>query len=85
MLAKLFPELKLVTDTLLFHNLKKQQVKKQAGATMAETFICVEAIQFTKVSGLLLCTRNWLVEQKVSALFDFHSFRESFTIWLALC
>ena len=36
----------------------EQQVKKQAGPTMAETFICVEAIQFTKVSGLLLCTRN---------------------------
>ena len=45
------------------------EAKKQAGVTMCEFSFCVEAIMFTKLSGLLLYgQKNWLVKEKESAL-----------------
>ena len=44
------------------------EAKKQACATTAESSSLVEAILFTKVSGLLSWVRNWIIKQKDSAL-----------------
>ena len=47
---------------------RNDKVKKQAGISTAESSFCVEAITFTKVSGLPPWMRNRLVEQKDSVL-----------------
>ena len=47
---------------------RNDKVKKQTDISMAESFFCVEAITFTKVSGMPPWMRNRLVEQKDSVL-----------------
>ena len=49
-------------------NSRNERVKKKACATTAGSSFCIEAITFTKVSGLSLWARYWLVQQKDSAL-----------------
>ena len=42
---------------------RNDKTKKQVCATMADSSFCVEAIAFTKVSGVLLqWVRYWLIE-----------------------
>ena len=47
---------------------RNDKVKKQTDISTAESFFCVEAITFTKVSGMPPWMRNRLVEQKDSVL-----------------
>lgn len=49
-------------------NSRNERVKKKACATTAGSSFCIEAITFTKVSGLSLWARYWLVKEKGSAL-----------------
>ena len=46
---------------------RNDRAAKWAGAVIVASFICVEAIAFTKVSRLLSWVSSWLVEQKESS------------------